>query len=67
MHNDATRTSLRRQLAERDVAGELFDRGADPYPDDFVRAVTWLFEHHERIKTSPRRVWSPAHQMALRD
>lgn len=58
--NDAERTSIAYQLEQTDIVG-LFTRADPQVPiDDFLRAMEFLYEHHESIQATGRRYWSPS-------
>ena len=58
IRNDEERCAIARQILDAKPQEVLFAKEQSAYPTDFVDTVWWLYENHERIKTSTQRVWT---------
>ena len=56
--NDGERCEIARQIIDANPDEVLFSQEQSAYPTDFVDAVWWLYENHERAKLSAQRVWT---------
>ena len=58
--NDAERLAIARQLARTDIKA-LFTKPDPRVPEnEFLRVITFLYEHHESIQATGRRYWNPS-------
>jgi len=58
--DDATRVALSRQAVELDLDRTLFGDATTPLGRDVVDAMWWLYQNHEAIKASGRKVFRAA-------
>jgi predicted O-linked N-acetylglucosamine transferase (SPINDLY family) len=58
--NDAERIALSRQALALDVDRVLFGDGTTPLRSDVVDAMRWVYQNHEAIKASGRKVFRAA-------
>jgi hypothetical protein len=58
--NDAERVALSRQALALDLDRTLFGDVTTPLGHDVVDAMWWVYQNHEAIKTSGRKVFRPA-------
>lgn len=56
IRNDDERLAISRHLREIDVYQRMFAPTQDEDPDEFVNAVWWIYENHERIQASGKHV-----------
>jgi predicted O-linked N-acetylglucosamine transferase (SPINDLY family) len=57
--NDAERVALSRQAVNLDLDRTLFGDATTPLGRDVVDAMWWVYQHHEEIKASGRKVFRP--------
>jgi hypothetical protein len=57
--DDATRVALSRQAVELDLDRTLFGDATTPLGRDVVDAMWWVYQNHEAIKASGRKVFRP--------
>ena len=58
--NDAERVALSRQALALDLDRTLFGDATTPLGHDVVDAMWWIYQHHEAIKASGRKVFRAA-------
>lgn len=58
--NDAERVALSRQALALDLDRTLFGDATTPLGHDVVDAMWWVYQHHEAIKASGRKVFRAA-------
>jgi hypothetical protein len=58
--NDAERVALSRQALALDLDRTLFGDATTPLGHDVVDAMWWVYQNHEAIKASGRKVFRPA-------
>ena len=58
IQNDKERCAISRQILDAKPEEVLFSKEQSTYPTDFVDTVWWLYENHEHVKASDRRVWT---------
>ena len=58
--NDAERVALSRQALALDLDRTLFGDATTPIGHDVVDAMWWVYQNHEAIKASSRKVFRPA-------
>jgi hypothetical protein len=57
--DDAARVALSRQALALDIDRVLFGDGTTPLKRDVLEAVWWIYQNHEAIKASGRKVFRP--------
>jgi hypothetical protein len=57
--NDAERVALSRQALALDLDRTLFGDATTPLGHDVVDAMWWVYQNHEAIKASGRKVFRP--------
>jgi hypothetical protein len=65
IQNDEERCTIARQILDANPEEMLFSKEQSAYPTDFVDTVWWLYENHERVKASDRRVWTWEDRLAV--
>ena len=63
--DDGERCRLVRHILDADPEATLFAKEQDLYPTDFVDTFWWIYECHEGIKESGKRVWTGEDRRAL--
>ena len=63
--DDTERLALSRQALALDIDRVLFGDGTTPRKRDVVDAVWWIYQHHEAIKASGRKVFRAADRAAF--
>jgi hypothetical protein len=58
--NDAERVALSRQILALDVESVISGDATTPLRSDVVDAMWWIYQHHEAIKASGRKVFRAA-------
>jgi predicted O-linked N-acetylglucosamine transferase (SPINDLY family) len=58
--NDAERVALSQQALALDIDRVLFGDGTTKLRSDVVEAVWWIYQNHEAIKASGRKVFRAA-------
>jgi hypothetical protein len=57
IRDDDERVNLARRIVDANPSKMLFEKEQDSYPMDFADTVWWIYEHHEKVQSSGRRVW----------
>jgi hypothetical protein len=65
IENDEERLSIARQIANTDVIKLFTESSSEASSGDVLRALTFLYGHHELIQASGKRHWTPAERGAL--
>jgi hypothetical protein len=58
--NDAERVALSRKILALDVESLISGDATTPLRTDVVDAMWWIYQHHEAIKASGRKVFRAA-------
>lgn len=57
VQDDKVRTEISDYLKQCDVAGRLFSLPPDEEPNEFVDAVWWMYQEHEKLQASQQRIF----------
>ena len=60
LENDALRISLSNQALALDVDTRLFGDATTPLRTEALDAISWMYENHESIQATGRKLWEPS-------
>ena len=67
IEDDALRVALSRQILEKDPYKAIFDDPSEFYPNDYLELFSWVYDHHEQMEASEKRVWTWEDRQAIEE
>ncbi len=58
IEDEETRISVARHILDAHPYDTIFERPTDFYPNDYAELFRWIYDRHEEIKASGRKVWT---------